>query len=61
VEFAPSASQTPPDDPAPSALFPCFGAAPVRLPVELGLLSWQAHLLAPPPTDLVIVLQRFLI
>ena len=31
------------------------------LPEERGLLAWQAHLLAPPPTDLLALLQRLTI
>lgn len=60
-EFTPSPSVTRPTaEPGWVAALPSLGPAGV-LPHERGLLSWQAHLLAPPPADLVTVLQRLTI
>jgi hypothetical protein len=56
-DFAPAPSEK--ETAAPTVAAPLFApAAFAPLPAERGLLSWQAHLLAPPPTDLITVLQR---
>lgn len=62
ADFAPAPSEP---GPAPAAStvadLRSLWAPGVGLAGDRGLLSWQAHLLAPPPTDLIITLQRLTI
>ncbi len=60
LALAPSAPE-PSTDPTSVVLFSSPAASAAVLPSEGRLLSWQAHLLAPPPTDLITLLQRLTI